>query len=420
MKHIHLVFDFFYRNKLKSFFAMIILTAALIIFSTGLSEVRYYSALLGYIDNPVFEDGLYLQTNTNSETAKGIVETAEADPSTLGVAGFVEVGCLYSDNLDPASLKYTNDFTAEVFKPNISEGYWINECEEGEYPNVVVSGEIFKDVSVGDNITVCGREIKEGGQTLHVVGRVASPYYEIEFRCNYGSLSRDDDHNMDDNLGDCFISLDTSIYIADTPKNRSFLDSDYLDEQYQNMLLAFKPDSTEQERKVLLDKLDELTYHDDSDGFYTPAFLYYDGMIEATHASINEEINNTIPFDIFVAVVSLVSVVVVSVLCVKEKQKRDYIAFLCGCSKKKTIIYTFIANSLLSIIPMLLTFIYIYFVPILMGQRIILLSTVYYDGYSYLYAFLYALVILLVSFAVSSFSIMKKSPIELYKNNMKG
>lgn len=420
MKHIRLVFDFFYRNRLKSFFAMIILTAALIIFSTGLSEVRYYSAILGYIDNPIFEDGLYLQTDTNADTAKEIVETAESDPSTLGVAGFVEVGCLYSDNLDSVSLEYTNDFTAEVFKPNISEGCWINECEEGEYPNVVVSGEIFKDVSVGDNITVCGREIKEGGQMLHVVGKVASPYYEIKFQGSCGYLNRDVDHNSEDSLGDCFKSLGASIYIADIPKNRSFLDADYLNEQYSNMLLAFKPNSTEQERKALLDKLNELTYEDEFDGFYTPAYLYYNGMIEATRTSINEEINATIPFDIFVAVVSLVSVVVVSVLCVKEKQKRDYIAFLCGCSKKKTVIYTFIANALLSVIPMLLTFLYIYFVPILIGQRIILLSTVYYDGYSYLYAFIYALVILLVSFAVSSFSIMKKSPIELYKNNMKG
>lgn len=420
MKHIRLVFDFFYRNKLKSFFAMIILTAALIIFSTGLSEVRYYSNIFGYIDNPIFEDGLYLQTNTNSETANAIVETAEAEPCTLGVAGFVEVGCLYSDNLDSVSLEYTNDFTAEVFKPNISEGCWINECDEGEYPNVVISGEIFKDVSVGDNITVCGQEIKEGGQTLHVVGKVASPYYKIEFSSRNGMLGENVDHHEEFSLKYHFNTLDTSIYIADTLKNRSFLNADYLNEDYPNMLLAFKPDSTEQERKVLLDKLDGMSYDEYDDGFYTAAYVYYDGIIKATRASINQDINTTIPFDIFVAVVSLVAVVVVSVLCVKEKQKRDYIAFLCGCSKKKTVIYTFIANALLSVIPMLLTFLYIYFVPILIGQRIILLSTVYYDGYSYLYAFIYALVILLVSFAVSSFSIMKKSPIELYKNNMKG
>lgn len=435
MKHIKLILDFFYRNKLKSLLVLVILTSAMIIFTTSVSQIRYYSVSLSYIDKPEFKDGLLLQTSPNEnfiedenerhediQNCRKILDAVSSSPYVEGIAGFSYSDAQYGEVLP--NIYLANEFTAKEFKPNISEGCWLNECEEGNIPNIVLGGTAFKNVSVGSDIELTGLEFKNGKQKFHVIGKVKYPYYSIHINSEISISNIDESDYTGDNCDTLETAYSTSyntVFICDNDKNRSLF-SNNMAIKPGTSLLAFKEGTTEAQREEVKSELRKLNRSYTYDGMdsITPAYFELNGIIDHTKEKVSQEINGLIPFNAFALIIATVSAVIVSLLCVKQKQQNDYVAFLCGCGKRKNLLYTFLATALLTLIPTALTMLRIAFVPTLAEAGIIHLGTVYFDVYSYLYVIIYAVFILAISFLIPSFSIIRKQPIDLYRNRMKG
>lgn len=125
-----------------------------------------------------------------------LLEMYHSNPVVDKVYGFDKANSVYNKSLIELYTAYPE--TYDLINSELSEGKWFADSEEPvDYPNAVVCGQIFRNVNIGDIITLNSYyydtyefESSEdiiGNMKVRVIGKIQYPYYSPDFVSPFGT-----------------------------------------------------------------------------------------------------------------------------------------------------------------------------------------------------------------------------------------
>lgn len=379
MKFLKLFGMFFHKNILKSLALLIISTSMCIILATIAANYNYYFQSIRFFqtDEMLYSDsvGIYddfrylcttfLTSQTGDEDIPYTMDDYNEDCANFifsDVYGQIEklsaVERVYSYTVTSNGYNaYNNaDFqmicsdeaTYKLWNYSLSNGTWFwNTEESSEYPNVVLCGSIFENVSIGDNIDIT---LNNEPYTVHVIGKVAAPYHFIR-------------------LGGSEISLDTfssTIFVLKDEKTVGYFGKQIL--RYpEPAIVNYKDSATKEEIEQCrefyrsfftnenpyfsfdMETVAEMAGVEEVKNMIT----VYEPMkekVERAENSVMTTLAATIKQDLIMPLIATFMFMALSVLLVRKKQRDYYIYYFCGCSKRKTFLISLAGIASIAII----------------------------------------------------------------------
>ncbi len=455
-KTVRMFLDFFSGNILKSLALIIILSSALVIISNQIANYRYMIESIAYIESDYFKDSILVQTGAfelnysdfmyasededflklcDKVQNEKILEKSKNFSAVKSVYGYNTYFGRYDIYPDDVNVKVSNAETCRAFCYPLSSGTWFDGAEQnGEYPNAVICGSMFDNVSVGENIDIF-IPAHDKNLKIHVIGKVAAPYYNFRFSGGGNSYEAFDIENN--------LITSNSVFLLDNDitnrqlKDLGLVDNGQIGGLGENFIVKFKEDATKEEIKEYTDYITDLMGDEnevrenikrlgngefsDEDIIYTPPYFEVNDIVRNGNENLNQKVsNNLIPQSLFYIVVSTVVFLIVSVFMVKKKLDEHFIYHICGCSRKKSFGMMLSAIILIGVISAAVTSVYIAIQQYLISANIIKYSYIYFDIYSYLFVIVYVIVVSLICVIIPYIVFAKNTPVELYRKRTKG
>lgn len=213
----------------------------------------------------------------------------------------------------------------KLFDYPLSNGNWFWDTkEEAEYPNVVVCGSLFENVSVGSNIDIVLNTLP---YTVHVVGKVASPYEAISFT---GVSDRG------------LIAGQNLILTLDDEKTVGYF-GEQIVKYPSDAIVAYKESATAEEIEECRQFYESFFQGENEFSPYDLSKVDYPLSIYVTTSDMERQSKisvDTLPFSPLLFVAAGIMFVILGTLIIKKKQHDYFIYYFCGCSKKKSFAIT--------------------------------------------------------------------------------
>lgn len=272
----------------------------------------------------------------------------------------------YDINDVSADAIFMSDDTYKLFYdyPLESGSTFADVKQTSKYPNAIVSGEVFKDVCIGDDITLTATcypanelnnkiydkiakhdyETKE--YKVHVIGKASFPYeklntipsaqIQLSIALNTKRMSmvylRDDEFTLNYFSQACVKAYPSSTIVkykddvteAEMEEFRSYCDKvtkEHFNNVYKNLDLP-----------QTLTRINVNGEHLNFEPYNHPLKKAYKYQINKLNLNMK---NKILPVMFFLAIIGIISAVFVSILFYRKKQKEIEIYRICGCSRSK-------------------------------------------------------------------------------------
>ena len=208
MKKLRLFFMSFSQNIVSSIIITAILTSVLLFGQDIIGQYRYIVYSKDIMDNQYISNSDYFMIDVDNymehENIDDWYENTGYSASINkkiskfdGVRGIVDNwnGAIkYKNYKSYISAELYTDEMANAFSKLLSEGCWFKDAEVSNIPNVILSGPIFNNISVGDDITVKLVDIKDNKipQRVHVIGKYDFPWFSPSFTIGGDDVSTSD------------------------------------------------------------------------------------------------------------------------------------------------------------------------------------------------------------------------------------
>lgn len=351
---------FFHKNILKSLALLLISVSVSIILSTTLANYNYYFKSISFFqkDEIIKSDQiqiyntfhwLYIDLLINSEGGgNGRYDLGNlnedyqkfVDTDVYGqIKKLPAVKDVYSYTVSTGGVSYNHtDFqiicadepTYKVCDYPLSSGNWFwNTEESSKYPNVVLCGSIFENVDIGSDIEIA---FYYQPHKVHVIGKVAAPYYITRFLEPSNSLDY----------------MNNTILVLKDDKTVDYFGKQILSHP-DPALVVYKDSATDEEIEQCREFYESFFTTEnpylpfDADEIIDMIELYdykaYDPIkdrVESAVEQVNWQIEISFKEQFIIVLIAAFMFVVLSILLVRKKQRDYYIYYFCGCSKRKT------------------------------------------------------------------------------------
>ncbi len=405
MKKLRLFFMSFSQNILSSIIITAILAVVLIFGQDIIGQYRYITYSKYIMDNQYISGSDYFMLDWTFIDTDDSLSIRNKISELDGVRGIVD--SRYSiakyEGLYIVAETYT-DGMADAFSKCLNEGSWFKEAEKSDIPNVILSGPIYENVSVGDDITVAfiGDFNDEGErlsvqQKVHVIGKFDYPWYSPCY------TTGGDDVTLDQ-----FLHQDNKIILDRNDKDIMKIDEKYSFFSSPNDLyfVLYENDCTEEQKQKVRDYYNTVGTYDT-----------YDDLLEATDNKIKNELMKKLITPLFLLVVATIMLISISTLNTYKKLRDHSIYYLCGCSRRRSFLYLIAEISVSVIIAVAISLGYVIFMmekikTCTMGYDCLII-----DYYNVLISVIYCVITLSVTLIIPYIIYKKNTPIEIYRRN---
>ncbi len=413
MKKLRLFFMSFSQNIISSIIITVILTSVLLFGQDILGQYRYIMYSKDIMDNQYISNSDYFMIDFDNymenEDGDDIFENTGYAPSICkkisefdGVRGIADNwnGAIkYKDYKSDISAELYTDEMADAFSKLLSEGCWFKDAEASDIPNVILSGPIFNDISVGDDITVKLVESidSEIPQRVHVIGKYDFPWFSPFFTVGGDDVS----------TSDFFEQKNTVIFDRNDKKIMKLQEKHRLfASQEMFYFVMYDENCTEEQKQEVRDYMNTV-------GIYST----YDDLIEDTNSEIRYLLLKKLIMPLFLLFAATIMLISISTLNTYKKLRDHSIYYLCGCSRKRSFLYLAAEISISVIIALAVSLVYV----ITMMQKI-RTGTLGYDCfiidyYNILISLGYAVITLAITLLIPYAVYKKNTPIEIYRRN---
>ena len=410
MKKFNLFFMSFSQNIFSSIIITVILSTVLIFGQDIIGQYRYITYSKYIMDNQYITNSDYFMLDLQNlpvnveEMYKFTYSVRDAISEFDGVRGiaYSEKGICKYNGIKLNTELYTDDM-ADAFSKNLNQGCWFKDAKASDIPNVVLSGPLFENVSVGNDITITllgnkyDKQERSFSQKVHVIGKISYPWYNV----NYSSSG--DDITMDEFM----IQSNDVIFDGEDENTVKILDeySTYSSLGYSYFVL-YDDNCKEDRKQKVRDYYNTIGTYDT-----------YDDLLEATDNKIKNELMKKLITPLFLLVVATIMLISISTLNTYKKLKDHSIYYLCGCSRRRSFLYLAAEISVSVIIAVAISLGYVIFMmekikTCTMGYDCLII-----DYYNILISLGYAVITLAVTLIIPYAVYKKNTPIEIYRRN---
>ena len=373
-----------------------IMTVALLVATIAFGHYRYFTYSRDVYERSGLENAYYVAHFSNPITNQEAMDRELAETRQLpgveavlydtGVNGFIIDGQMWG-------VMLLNDSVCDAFPPDLYGGRAFSETgltADGALDIVDASGR-FSDVALDGSFS-----LHYGSTPLKaaLAGRIRYPYFHI----NFGSSG--------DVAADNFLSAQTAVLAKDTPETRALLEA--AGEVYYhtsvNYFVVFSDDATRQEIDRYLEEAGKSCY-----------ILSYSEILDETNRRVDENLRLCFPLPVFLLILSTVSLFSISVIVIYRKATENAVWYLCGCSKRKSLLLIFACIGLCGAVAAALNAVFILLFPLLGDKGLLPIERIYLDGWSFLLIAGYLLLTLLIVFVTSVLLQRRTSPIQLLR-----
>lgn len=423
-KFIKLFTEFFNKNILKSLALLLVITSTGIMICLFFAHCSYYFQPVKYFQKIGSKsDGINIYgdymvkacmdsemevSDINAKYDELVKQDVYAQISKLpSVEKIYTYTSLWnmSYNNNNTDVFISNNDTYKVFNYPLSDGCWFSDSgQSSKYPDAVVCGALFENISVGNDIEIL--DYNKNVYKIHVIGKISAPYMTMT---NIGGIYTD------------AVEFKNKIFCLDNKiTNTAFENCSY---QKNGATVKYKDSATDKDIEECHDFyrsfLDALVISEDID--YQPSIISYEENMQLLWQTVNNYINtNGIRIMAFILAATFMCVAL-TVLMIKKKMKEYYIYYFCGCSKRKTFLLSFSATASTAILSGLICsmFMWIWSYKITHGMTSMSNSQYVFDSNCYLMVWLYLLTVVLISCIIPFIMLVRKNStlMKLYRKD---
>lgn len=402
MKTIKLILKIYYKNILSCLFLFIIFTASIYFFSLALGQFRFITYTKKLYQSSGLQDSIYyMPSGFGSEISRyTLKEQQDILDSTFtkvqefsGVQNIVKSPWVYN------MLKLYDDTLIQAYPIELTAGEQLSSASNSDPTNhkgidAIVGGYEFRNIQVGDTISVPLYDLKDHTILVHVIGKTTNNLYLPDF----GVSSTEMDAQS-------LLQKQQSIVICRyTPELASYLDQYDVPMALPNFFVTINPHSTQEEKDQIFNYLSE-----------NGRTATYEDIIKNTNDTIAFTAKTVLPLPLFFLSISTFSLISISILFVYKNLKANSIYYLCGCNKLKGFGLVACAISGISIITGIIAGSIIGNINDMMSSGVLNLQGYRFDQMSIWFIVFYILAVLLLSVGIPYLIYRKMSPIGLYR-----
>lgn len=400
MKTIKLIMKVYTKNIISSIFLFIIFTISIYFFSLALGEYRFITYTKDLYEQSNLQDAIYympsgfgaeisrLPLDEQYKVLNNTLNNIESFPATQEI---IKSPWVYN------GIKLYDNALLEAFPPELASGTQLDSNHDfsSDIPiDAIIGGESYRNVKIGDTITVPLYDENNHTITVHVVGKMSSNLYLPDFGFSSTNMNT---QSLLQKQGDIIICRYTP-YLA------SYLNQYVTPTCLPNFFIRIAPDSSEESKQQLLDFLSQ-----------NGRRATYDDIIKNTNDQIITTAKTVLPLPLFFLVISSIALISISILFVYKQMKSTSIYYLSGCSKAKGFSYIAYAIGGISILAGIITSAIIGNINGMIENGFLGLNQYRFDQISIWFIVVYIAIILLISIGIPYIIYRKASPIDLYK-----
>lgn len=402
MKKLYLLLSSFFENILSSIVLIIILSIALATIQDVIGQYRYITYSRYIIENEHLQNSDYFMVDINSlppdpneqlEYTKSIREKISDFEGVNGVAYSQHTTGEYRSCI--VNYEIYNEYMEKAFSKQLTEGTWFDQADApSDKPNVVVSGAVFNDIPVGNDISL---ELSDHTkQTVHIIGKIGYPWYTAD----YSSLS--------DNVSTKNFLVQINEVIFDDNKQVYELINSHSEIQSLSFsyFVLYNPDCTDEQKAAVRDYMETV-------GTYTS----YDKILENTNKEIHDNLMKKIVTPIFLLVIATIALISISTLNTYKKLKDHSVYYLCGCSRKKSFAYLFAEISLVALVATVINIIYVTITINRLMSGSMGYGNCIVDYKNIMFSLIYCVVTIALTTILPFMIYKKNTPLEVYRRN---
>lgn len=383
-------------NRVPCILLAFIMTVALLVATIAFGHYRYFTYSRDVYERSGLENAYYVAHFSdpipNQEAMdRELAETRQVPGVEMVLHGTAVNGFLINGEMWGITL--LSDSVSGAFPPDLYGGRTFSETgltADGALEIVDASG-LFSDVALDGTFSINydGTPVRAA-----LAGRIRYPYFHIDFGSS-GDVAADD-----------FISTIPTFMAKDTPQTRALLEEagDVYYRTSVNYFVVFSDDATRQEIDRYLEEAGKSCY-----------ILSYSEILDETNRRVDENLRLCFPLPVFLLILSTVSLFSISVIVIFRKATENAVWYLCGCSKRKSLLLIFACIGLCGAVAAALNAVFILLFPLLGERGILPLERIYLDGWSFLFIAGYLLLTLLIVFVTSVLLQRRTSPIQLLR-----
>ena len=383
--------QFFSRNLLKALALLIVMTAACIFVTQITSRIEYINESTKYFDGEDIANSDYVTIFSNFDVyffeknsdEENLVDEYNKQHDELleqnvyaKIKAFPAVSNVYYYTIEQfGAMKYNNtetdmyfaDFeTYERFPYELSDGQWFSSSESsGEYPDAVLCGPNFSNVSIGDTIEINYYAYPEKHK-IHVIGKVAAPYKTMELK---GDFTKG-------------LSYTNKVFLLTENKNTELFGETIL-RNPTSAIVTYKEDASEEQIEECRNFY--RSFYNDINTVSVNSFIPSSKLIdEAKIITDKAKINLIKEYGLFIITGTLMFLIV-SILMIKSKQKEYNLYLLFGSTKKKNFLCSFFSIAFVALLAGIFGTVYLTWFSYAISHGMIVSSNFYHVGWlSYL------------------------------------
>lgn len=403
MKHVKLILLSFSKMKGALLFLIALITLALFVLLYLTGTIRYYGYSIERLEAANLENTVYLKVEVPDDyyLESGIVSASVYVKEVLdeikelpGVSEVITLkqykGLEFQGGLGYEIFAYDDEMLRRFEAP--VDGKWLTDTftEDGDI-QVVLAGPAFDNYEINKTIRV---NESQSPIDIYVSGKVTYPWYTL----NLGN-------NSTDILAHYLMAEYNTILVKDDPSLARLLDEDQLVLYAHNGFVVLEDNITGEQREFIFDKLSSYGSYDT-----------YNEIHSNSRDAFKVELGWVLPLPLFLFFSAFGCMFSIASLYVLRNIENQVIFFLCGCSRRRSLLLLVQGLVVISLLPALINSTFAALYPSLKKWGILNLGDDVIIDYSSIKVILLFLVIMIVLLLlIPIFIYRKNSPQQMYR-----
>lgn len=403
MKRIRLILLSFSKMKGALFFLIILITLALFVLLYLTGVIRYYGYSIERLEAAELENAVYWKINVDESVyndgglmaensyIKDALDEMSEFPSVNEVITLKQyMGLSFTKELGYEIFPY-NDDMLKRFEPPV-DGEWLTETytEDGAI-QVVLAGPAFDAYDIGDTIRV---NEDHHAIDIYVSGKVPFPWYTLSFR-----------NSSTDILAHYLMVEDNIIIVKDDPSLAKLLDPEgELIFYPETAIVILDEEMTESEQEDVSNMLNAYGSYDT-----------YDEIMANSRDAFRTELTWVLPIPLFLFFSAIGCTFSIASLYVLRNIENQVIFFLCGCSRRRSILLLGQGLIFICLIPALINSAFAVLYPSLKKSELLNLGDVIIDYSAIKIILLFLVIMISLLLLIPIFIYRKHSPQQMYR-----